>query len=313
MLATRPPAAAPAPIELTEFQALVVSAPHDVSLFLGGGKGGGKTYALALLAADHATTYGTAARILIFRESFPAMKDLELLLLDLLPRLFPGARYNASDHLWQTPSGALVELGYLADHADLRRYAGRGRTLILGDEVGLMLTLDLVDLLATNLRGPRGVPTRLVLAANPGGPMQSALAERYVHRAPQWTEFTVGQPGAERAWMYCPSTYRDNPHLDASYAAQLRSIREIDPELAKALEDGDWNSLTGAYFGSVLSRARSGIEPPSAEFMAEQNRRALLGAPLPGPRLRHVGALGHLRAHREPRSHGAGWPVLSAR
>lgn len=40
-------------IGLNEFQAGVLAVPEEVDLFLGGGRGGGKSYALALLAMRH--------------------------------------------------------------------------------------------------------------------------------------------------------------------------------------------------------------------------------------------------------------------
>jgi len=41
-------------IELNEFQQRALTMPEEVDLFLGGGRGGGKSYALAFLALRHA-------------------------------------------------------------------------------------------------------------------------------------------------------------------------------------------------------------------------------------------------------------------
>ena len=50
-------------LELTPFQNRVLSTPETCDLFLGGGRGGGKSYAIAVLMLRHAEQYGAAARM----------------------------------------------------------------------------------------------------------------------------------------------------------------------------------------------------------------------------------------------------------
>jgi len=47
-----------ASLEISPFQQRVLSIPEKHDLFLGGGRGGGKSYTLALLALRHAEMYG---------------------------------------------------------------------------------------------------------------------------------------------------------------------------------------------------------------------------------------------------------------
>ena len=56
-----------ATIELNDFQQAAMAVPEDFDLFLGGGRGGGKSYAMALLALRHAEQYEGRARILYIR------------------------------------------------------------------------------------------------------------------------------------------------------------------------------------------------------------------------------------------------------
>ena len=57
--------------------------PEEVDVFLGGGRGGGKSYALALLALRYVEQYGAAARILYLRKSYRGLADWELMCREL--------------------------------------------------------------------------------------------------------------------------------------------------------------------------------------------------------------------------------------
>ncbi|HZX70975.1 MAG TPA: hypothetical protein VFE77_09160 [Rhodanobacter sp.] len=82
-------------IEFNEFQQQTLSVPEELDMFLGGGRGGGKSYALALLALRHAEQYGVKARILYIRRTYKGLADFELLLRDLFGTVYgTAARFN---------------------------------------------------------------------------------------------------------------------------------------------------------------------------------------------------------------------------
>ena len=56
-------------IELSDFQRGVLEIPEEYDIFLGGGRGGGKSYTLAMLALRYAEQYRERARILYIRKS----------------------------------------------------------------------------------------------------------------------------------------------------------------------------------------------------------------------------------------------------
>ena len=62
--------------------------PEEVDAFLGGGRGGGKSYALALLALRHAEQYGAAARVLYIRRTYKGVADFELITRDLFGAVY---------------------------------------------------------------------------------------------------------------------------------------------------------------------------------------------------------------------------------
>ena len=51
--------------------------PEQYDLFLGGGRGGGKSHLLASLFLRHCEQYGQDAKCLVVRKSFPGLQDIE--------------------------------------------------------------------------------------------------------------------------------------------------------------------------------------------------------------------------------------------
>jgi hypothetical protein len=264
------------------FQERVLLVPEAYDLFLGGGRGGGKSVTLALLALRHVEQYGGRARVLYVRRSYPGIADFELLTRSLFEQAYESARYNASAHTWRFPSGAIVELGQLDGPQDYHKYQGRSFTLLLLDELTQWPDLKLVDLLRSNLRAPAGIPTRTVMAANPGSIGHQQVARRFVFGREPWREFV--DPVSQRAMVYAPSTARDNPVLDvAGYERQLAAACAGDPALLKAWLHGDWHIARGAFFADVLEESRSlvepwdrlpAIEPSVAELGPEEREKA---------------------------------------
>lgn len=128
------------------------------------------------------------------------------------------------------------------------------------DEAGQYPDPALLDILRSNLRGPKDVPIRMIVAANPGGVGHHWLAKRYVFKSAPWTPFKEEKSG--RLWVYAPSTFTGNQFIDREqYAEQLRSSCPDDPELLRAWVAGDWSIARGAYFASVLDEQRNAVDP----------------------------------------------------
>src|SRR6185503_894239 len=95
---------------------------------------------------------------------------------------------------------------------DYSKYQGRSFTLLLIDEAGQWATPELLDRLRSNLRGPKDLAIRCVLAANPGDVGHQWIAKRYVFRSTPWQPFD--EPQSRRTWVHAPSTFLDNPFID---------------------------------------------------------------------------------------------------
>ena len=184
--------------------------PEDFDLFLGGGRGGGKSYCLALLALRHIEQHADKARVLYVRKSYKAVADWELLTRELFGLIYgQSAAYNQSAHVWRFPNGGYLELGQLDGPADYSKFQGRSFSLLLVDEAGEYPAPSDIDRLRSNLRGPKRVPIRTVLCANPGGVGHAWLSKRYVFKNAPWQPYH--EDVSDREWVYAPSTFTDNP------------------------------------------------------------------------------------------------------
>ena len=118
----------------------------------------------------------------------------------------------------------------------------------------------LLDILRSNLRGPKGLPIRMVGAANPGGVGHHWLAQRYDFKAAPWTGFL--EEKSKRTFVYAPSTFAGNQFIDREqYDQQLESSCPGDPEMLRSWREGDWTVARGAYFASVLDEGRNAVDP----------------------------------------------------
>lgn len=253
------------PLALSPFQQRALAVPEAHDLFLGGGRGGGKSYLLAVLAMRHCEQYRERARVLYLRQTYKGLADFENLTRELFARVYgTAARFNASEHVWRLPNGGYFELGQLEGPADYPKYQGRSFTLLLVDEAGQYAEPATLDRLRSNLRGPADLPLRMVVAANPGDVGHTWLAERYVFREAPWVPFL--EPKSGRTWVSAPSTYVDNAFIDQTgYQRQLESSCPGDPEMLRAWTSGDWTVAKGAYFGPVISEARVAVDPWTPE------------------------------------------------
>lgn len=242
----------------TLFQSQVLAVPESISLFLGGGRGGGKSWAMGLLILRHIELHRENARVLYVRRSFPGVRDFELVLRHLFGAAYgQAAQYNSSDHVWRLPYG-YVELGCLDGPGAYDRFQGRSFTLIVVDELTQFPEPDSIDMLRSNLRASGGTPTRTVFAGNPGGPGHSWVAQRYVFPTAPWQGFYAEGVRCIRA----ESTYMDNPHLDRTdYERQLKAACAGDPELFRAWTTGDWSVARGAFFAGCLDEKRCAFSP----------------------------------------------------
>ena len=219
-----------------------LAAPERDVLY-GGAAGGGKSYAMLIDPLRFA--HRAAHRALILRRSMPELRELIDKSRELYPKAFPGSKYKEVEKLWNFPSGAKVEFGFLERDADVYRYQGQAYSWIGFDEITHLPTEFGWNYLASRLRttDPEITPY-MRCTANPGGVGATWVKKRYVDPHPPNESFT-GEDNLTRKFI--PARLDDNPYLaeDGRYEEMLKAL---PPTQRKQLLEGNWDVNEGAAF-----------------------------------------------------------------
>jgi len=222
----------------TEF----LAAPERDVLY-GGAAGGGKSYAMLVDPLRYA--HKKEHRALILRRSMPELRELIDKSRELYPKAFPGCKFREVEKLWNFPSGAKVEFGFLERDADVYRYQGQAYSWIGFDEITHLPTEFAWNYLASRLRTTDpDIETYLRCTANPGGVGAHWVKKRYVNPVDPNTSF-IGKDGLSRKFI--PARLDDNPYLaeDGRYEEMLKALPPIQ---RRQLLEGNWDVAEGAAF-----------------------------------------------------------------
>lgn len=233
--------------EPSDRQTLFHTTVADEKLY-GGAAGGGKTAALVAegvtLALEH-----PGIPINFFRRTIPELKST------ILPELHKQCgQYIAAGHMvWHgldrrftLTNGSTIALNYLDNDNDVYRYQGAEMPVILVDELTQFPWAWIEYLKTRNRSSNPDWPIMFAAGSNPGGIGHGAVKARFIDIAPQETLYTDPETGETR--IYIPAKVDDHPleSFRESYSKKLNAIS--DPDLKRALRDGDWDVFAGQVF-----------------------------------------------------------------
>src|SRR5271154_6708334 len=214
-------------------------------IFFGGARGGGKTDGVLGKWALKEKRYGQHFNAIMFRRSTVSAEDAIERSREIYGPL--GGHFNESKLRWRMPNGGRVSFAYLENTQDANEYQGRNVTDAWVEEAGQYPTPAPIDRLFGILRSSHAVPVQLILTANPGGPGQHWIRERYrIHPFPK-KPLTFARGSHTVAVI--PSRITDNIILlknDPGYVARLGMVGS--PQLVRAWLEGDWSAIEGAFF-----------------------------------------------------------------
>ena len=218
-------------------------AAAEKDVLYGGAAGGGKSFAMLIdpLRSCHIPEH----RALILRRSMPELRELIDKSRELYPKAFKGAKFREVEKLWNFPSGAKIEFGFLEKDADVYRYQGQAYSWIGFDEITHLPTEFGWNYLASRLRTTNPeLQTYLRCTANPGGVGAQWVKKRYIEASEPNKTFK-GTDGLTRKFI--PALLQDNPYLaeDGEYERMLQSLPAVQ---RRQLLEGNWDVAEGAAF-----------------------------------------------------------------
>jgi phage terminase large subunit len=206
----------------------------------GGARGGGKSWAIIRKAVLLALYYA-GIQILVVRREYDQLENPIIQpMLKLLP---PDIRnYNKTEHLLTFINGSKIKFSNMPDYSSTveGKFQGNNWDVLFIDEATQFLESEFRGLDAI-IRGDNGLPKRVYLTCNPGGVGHFWVKRLFVDRKFQGDE----NPDD---YVFIQATVDDNKNIDKEYVNVLNNLPE---DVRRAHRYGDWNALSGVFFGEV--------------------------------------------------------------
>ncbi len=244
-------------------------------ILFGGAKYGGKSflmrYVMALLCLNC-----PGIICYLFRRTFPDLWKNHMEGSTGFPMLLAPYVHSGQCVIVRTEirwvNGARIFLNHLQLDKHVEKYQGQDIHVLGLDEATQMTEYQIRYLFGSVRRGEWRPPTNaapivqrlidldrlplILMSANPGGVSHKFIKERFIDQG-SYTIVERKEVG-ERAFrrQFIPARAEDNPNLlknDPDYLDRLESMG--NPELVRAMREGDWEVVSGSMFGYVW-RAR---------------------------------------------------------
>lgn len=220
-----------------------------------GTRGPGKTEALLMSFAMHVGCgYGDYWRGIIFRQTYKQLSDLIVKSQRLFYSIFPGARYNKSEHVWIFPTGEQLFFRQIRTVDDYWDYHGHEYPFIAFEELTSWQNLEPYHMMKSCLRcSKQGVPRMLRSTTNPFGVGHSSVKSYFINPAPRG-QIIYDEEQNERVAIH--GNVHENLYLlkaDPQYIARLKAIK--DPNVRAAWLDGSWNINAGGAVDDLYNEA----------------------------------------------------------
>ena len=205
----------------------------------GGARGGGKSWAVRVLAVMYALKY-PKYKVIIIRKTYPELLHNHIRpLQELLPPSI--AKYNASEKTFTFGNGSTIVFMFCQREEDLQHQQGLEAELICLDEA-TQHPLGVFKKLTACLRSTKkDYPLRMMLTCNPGGIGHEWVRTRWIDR-----KFSDGENPDD--FEFIQSLVTDNLALMRNDSGYIRQLEALDPKLRKAWLEGSWDIFDGIYF-----------------------------------------------------------------
>lgn len=231
-------------------QTLFHTTTADEKLY-GGAAGGGKTAAIVAESGTLALEY-PGIPVNLFRRTIP---ELKATIIPEIQKQF-GEYIRAGHMVWhgqdryfEMANGSRLILNYLDNDNDIYRYQGAEMPIIAVDELTQFPQPWIEYLLTRNRTSNPDWPVMFFAGTNPGGIGHGWVKSRFIDPVPAETINTVRIEGDNVVTrVFIPARVDDHPikKFRDDYKRKLSAIS--DPQLRRALRDGDWDVFGGQVF-----------------------------------------------------------------
>lgn len=242
-------------------QVAFLACPHYETLFEGT-RGPGKTDALLMDFIQHVDQgYGEAWRGILFRRTYPELRDVIDKSLAWFKRFHPNAKYNAGEHYWHWPTGEKLFFRHFMKEQDYWSYHGHSYPWLGWEELTTWPDDSGYRKMQSTNRGThKGMPRKLRSTTNPYGVGHNWVKLRFRLpipyggiMGPTITDSYDLDGELEPPRVAIHGELRENKILlssDPTYISKLRAAARNAAEL-KAWLYGDWNIVAGGMFDDV--------------------------------------------------------------
>lgn len=236
-------------------QSAFMSCPIFEVLYAGT-RGPGKTDALLMDFAQHVGQgFFEDWRGIIFRRTFPELKDIIAKANKWFPQIFPTAKYNKADHTWTFADGEQLIFAFMEKEEDYWKYHGHAYPWIGWEELTNWPDDTLFKrMFSTNRSSNKRVPRKIRATCNPHGSGHNWVKMRYALPTPPDFHCTqITQVPGEPPRMAIHGTVHENKILlnaDPDYIDRLRASCSSPAEEAAWIE-GSWDITSGGMFDDI--------------------------------------------------------------
>lgn len=257
-------------------QELFLGSHQIFEVLYGGTRGPGKTDALLMSFAMHVGKgYGGHWRGIIFRRTYPELKDIINKSKRWFNVLFPGAEYNESKNCWTWPSGEQLYFAHMRVPDDYWSYHGHEYPFIGWEELTTWADDACYRRMMSCCRssGPHDDMPRMYRATtNPYGPGHTWVKRRFQLPQRMFEVFQddkgsvdpqTGKTYASKPRLYIHGVLSENKILlkqDPDYMNTLRESARNEQEL-KAWVQGSWDVVSGGMFSDVFNEKYHVVKP----------------------------------------------------
>lgn len=241
---------------------------HVFGILSSGSRGSGKSMAAMLDAVDYAATWGADASIIVVREQFAALQELQENLYRFCSMAIPGTTRNKNENTISAGNGAQFFFANCSDETSVQKTMGRSFSFAVFDECGGYTSAGwrACNLLRANLRAKPGQPVRLHATCNPMSRAHNYIYKTFILKAPPFVPFE--EEGTGLLWVWTTSDFTQNPHITPDrYEKQIIAATANDPQKQQAWRFGTWSPVGGGAMFHRFDANKHVVHIPQGTFM----------------------------------------------